>query len=96
MTHPTIRLSRAGRVIVLVGFLGLALFTGGCALLGGGFGLGIDPEAIKATQAEIRELEVKEADPKTPPEEKKRLRRRIDDLETGLKIPKTVAPDSGH
>ena len=76
-------------MIVLVGFLGLVLFTGGCAL-------GIDPGAIKETQADIRDLEVKEADPKTPPEEKKRLRRRIDDLETGLKIPKALGADSGH
>ena len=74
---------------MLVGFLGLAMFTGGCIF-------GIDPGAISETKADIRELKVKEADPKTPPEEKKRLRRRIDDLETGLKIPEALAPDSGH
>lgn len=89
MTHPAIRLSRAGRVIVLLGLLGFAPFAGGCIL-----GLGIDPAAITATEVEIRELEAKEADPKTPPEEKKRLRRRIVDLETGLKIPRAI--DSGH
>ncbi|OGL21048.1 MAG: hypothetical protein A3K12_00860 [Candidatus Rokubacteria bacterium RIFCSPLOWO2_12_FULL_71_19] len=77
-------------MIVLVGLLGLAPFAGGCALLG------IDPKAIKATHKEIRELEAKAADPKTPVEERERLRRRVVDLETGFKIPEALGPDSGH